>query len=616
MREKPIAITDTTIRDAHQSLWATRMKTEDMVPILERMDKVGYHSLEAWGGATFDAPLRFLDENPWERLRTIKKHVRNTPLQMLLRGQNLVGYRHYSDDIVRRFVHVAAKNGMNIFRNFDALNDTRNHQVACEAIKEVGGHVQAAVCYTISPVHTLEHYVETAVKLAEMGADSICIKDMAALLSPYRTYNLVKRFKAELDIPIQLHCHYIGGMAPMNYLKAIEAGVDGIDTASAPLAFGNSQPAVEMMVASLKDTAYDSGLDLEKLYEIAEYWEDVREKKGFQRGVTSLTHMRVFSHQVPGGMISNLVSQLAEQKSSDRLPEVLEEIPKVRAEVGYPPLVTPLSQIVGTQAVINVLSGKRWGIIPDEMKAYVRGHYGKPPGPMSPEIEDLILKGEERLIERPGTLIRETFTQYEKELGDLARSEEDVLMYALFPKIARDYLERHREGVEKTVFLTSRQIQAVKGDEAMDIDQIKELIKIFEDSEVGELSIEEGDTKINLKKKASSGSLTEIASPHEAQERPTQKTAEQIPTRKDYPDGWKEIKSPMVGMFYLAPSPDADPFVKVGDEVSKGQTLCILEAMKLMNEITIEEDGIIREILIENAKPVEYGQPIFLYELV
>ena len=357
MRARQVGITDTTLRDGHQSLWATRMHTSEMIPVLELMDSIGFHSLECWGGATFDASLRFLDEDPWERLRLIKKHVVRTPLQMLLRGQNLVGYRHYGDDIVRRFVYKAAENGMDIFRVFDALNDIRNFETAAAAIKETGKHFQGAVVYTISPVHSLDHYVDVAHRLVDMGADSICIKDMAALLSPFYAEQLVGRLKAELSVPIQLHCHYIGGLAPMTYLKAIEAGVDVIDTATVPLAFGNSQPATEMVVSALTGTPYDSGLDLEKLFEMAKYFEKVRQEGGWDRGVTSLTHMQVYSHQVPGGMISNLESQLKEQSALDRLPEVLEEIPIVRAEVGFPPLVTPMSQIVGTQAVLNVLSG-------------------------------------------------------------------------------------------------------------------------------------------------------------------------------------------------------------------------------------------------------------------
>ncbi len=611
MKAKPVKLTDTTLRDAHQSLWATRMRTEDMVPILEKLDDMGYFSLEVWGGATFDATLRFLDENPWDRLRIIKKHARKTPLQMLLRGQNLVGYRHYSDDIVREFIRCAVKNGMDIFRIFDALNDTRNLKPAIEAVKEFGAHAQGAVCYTISPVHTLEHYVETAHELVDMGCDSICIKDMAALLSPYRTQKLVERFKKELKVPIHLHCHYIGGMAPMNYLKAVEAGVDIIDTATVPLAFGNSQPAVEMIVAALKDTEYDTGLDIEKLYDIAQYFEEVREKRHFNRGVTSLVHMRVFSHQVPGGMISNLYSQLQEQKAEDRLDEVLEEIPKVRAEVGYPPLVTPLSQIVGIQAVLNVLTGKRWGVIPDEMKKYILGYYGKAPGKIDPEVTKKV-KASSKLKpikDRPAELLTETFEKYAKEIGDLAKSEEDVLTYALFPEQAKDYLQRHAEGVENTTFLTSREIAAVKEDEYMDVEQIKELINALEKSKVDEVCIEENGVKICVRKGAASAAAEPVAV---AAEQETPKAA--TPVENGHDKGYKQILAPMVGTFYRAPSPDSDAFADVGQSVEIGQTVCILEAMKLMNEIEAEEKGTIKEILVENGQPVEYGQPLFLYE--
>ena len=448
-----VGITDTTLRDAHQSLWATRMLTEDMVPVLKQIDAVGYYSAEVWGGATFDASLRFLDENPWDRLRVIKKHMQRTPLQMLLRGQNLVGYRHYSDDLVRRFVKASVDNGMNIFRNFDALNDTRNLKSSFEAIKEFGGHASGAVVYTISPVHTLDNYVETALQLVEMGVDSICIKDMAALLTPARTEKLVRRMKAEIDLPLIVHCHYIGGMAPMNYWKAIEAGADVIDTATVPIAFGNSQPATEMIVAALKETPFDTRLDLNKLYEIAEYFEQIRVRRQYKRGVTSLAHMRVFSHQVPGGMISNLISQLEQQGAVDRLDEVLEEIPRVRAEVGFPPLVTPLSQIVGTQAVLNVLTGKRWGLIPGEMKNYIKGLYGKAPGSMDPDITAKVLGDLKPITHRPADDLTETFDGYANEIGDLARTDEDVLMYALFPNEARAYLEKHQEGVENAVFM-------------------------------------------------------------------------------------------------------------------------------------------------------------------
>ena len=620
IKAKPVKITDTTLRDAHQSLWATRMKTEDMVPVLEDLDDVGYHSLEVWGGATFDAPLRFLDENPWDRLRIIKKHVRKTPLQMLLRGQNLVGYRHYSDSIVRDFVKHAAKNGIDIFRIFDALNDTRNVKTAIDAVKDAGAHAQGAVCYTISPVHTLEHYVETAIKLVEMGCDSICIKDMAALLSPYRTEKLVKRFKKEIDVPIQLHCHYIGGMAPMNYLKAVECGVDILDTATVPLAFGNSQPAVEMIVAALKDSDRDAGLDMDKLYNIAEYFEKVREARHFQRGVTSLVHMKVFSHQVPGGMISNLYSQLQEQKAEDRLEEVLEEIPKVRAEVGYPPLVTPLSQIVGIQAVLNVLTGKRWGVIPEEMRKYILGYYGKAPGKIDKDVEKKVRSNSKLkpIKSRPAEHLKEKLSDYKKEIKDLAKNDEDVLTYALFPEQAREYLQRHAEGVEETTFLTSREIAAVKEDEYMDVEQVKELIKALEKSKVDELTIEEGGVKICIRKGLNGQPVANVeSSDSKSTDASKTKTKTKTKAKADVnSNDFKSINAPMVGTFYRASAPDADAFIEEGQELDVGQTVCILEAMKLMNEIEAEEKGIIKKILVENGQPVEYGQPLFLYEPV
>jgi oxaloacetate decarboxylase alpha subunit len=612
MQERPIKICDTTLRDAHQSLWATRMMTEDMLPILPNIDDIGYWALEVWGGATFDACLRFLDENPWDRLRIIKSNCRKTPLSMLLRGQNIVGYKHYPDEVVRRFVLAAAQNGMDVFRIFDALNDTRNLKTAIEAVKEAGKHAQGAVVYTISPVHTLEHYVETAHELVEMGVDSICIKDMAALLSPYRTHRLVERLKKEIDLPLHLHCHYIGGMAPMNYLKAIEAGVDIVDTATVPLAFGNSQPATEMIVGAFKDSPYDSKLDLEKLYEVAGYFERIRSRRGYSRGVTSIDHMRVFSHQVPGGMISNLASQLQQQNALDRMRNVLEEIPKVRAEVGYPPLVTPLSQIVGTQAVINVLTGKRWSIIPDEMKNYVRGLYGRAPGPMAPFVEELILSDKGRIQGRPADLLTETWNDYVKGLGGLARSDEDVLSYALFPTETINYLTAHIEGAEKAVFMTAADTSAIKEDGYMDVAQIRELIKTVEKSEVSEVQIEEGDLKITVRK----GQPLAVGTVGRAEEAPPSQAVKAAGNGESYPDHWRAVKAPMVGTFYRAPAPGAEPFVEEGTEFSPGQTLCILEAMKLMNEITAEDKGVIKKILIGNGNPVEFSEVLFLYEPV
>ena len=612
MRARRVRITDTTLRDGHQSLWATRMRTPDMLPILETMDEIGYQSLECWGGATFDAALRFLDEDPWERLRLIKKHVVRTPLQMLLRGQNLVGYRHYGDDIVRRFVYKAAENGIDVFRVFDALNDIRNFETAAAAIKETGKHFQAAVVYTISPVHSLDHYLDVAHKLVDMGADSLCIKDMAALLSPYYAEQLIGRLKAEIAVPIQLHCHYIGGLAPMTYLKAVEAGVDVIDTATVPLAFGNSQPATEMVVTALIGTPYDTELDLDKLFTIAKYFEQVRLDTGHDRGVTSLTHMQVYSHQVPGGMISNLESQLSEQSALDRLPEVLEEIPIVRAEVGFPPLVTPMSQIVGTQAVLNVLSGRRWHIVPDEMKAYLRGKYGAAPGPVSHEVIERVLAGEEPIHVRPADLVDETLEDYREEIGDLARSEEDLLSYALFPQTARAYLERHAIGPESNVFGT--QIPAYLGSQVGNAlsadagDRVRDIIAIVEESDVDEVVIEQGDLKMTVRKAgappAPAPAVAPAASPAEG--------SGTVPGEGT--NGFHVVRSKWVATFYRAPSPQAPVFVEVGDEVEAGQTLCILEMMKMMNELTADVGGVVRQILVENGDTVQYGQPLFAIE--
>ncbi|MHB1017592.1 MAG: acetyl-CoA carboxylase biotin carboxyl carrier protein [Coriobacteriia bacterium] len=618
---RPVKITDTTLRDAHQSLWATRMELGDMLPILPKMDEVGYWSLEVWGGATFDAALRFLDENPWDRLRIIKQHCPNTPLQMLLRGQNLVGYKHYSDEIVDRFIKASHKNGIDVFRVFDALNDIRNIEPSARAIKEAGAHFEGAISYTVSPVHTLDAYIEYAQQLKELGADTICIKDMAGMLTPYRTEKMVRALKDEVGLPLHVHCHYIGGMAPMNYLKGVEAGADIIDTAVVALAFGNSQPAVEMIVAALKESPYDSGLDLDLLFEIAEYWERIRQEKGLKRGVTSLLHMEVFSHQVPGGMMSNFISQLDLQNAKSRLPDVLAEVPRVRAEVGYPPLVTPMSQIVGTQAVINVLTGKRWSVIPSEMKDYVRGLYGKAPGPMDPDIVARVLGDAEPLSAdiRPGSLVTTTYDEVAAEIGDLARTEEDVLMYALFPNEARAFLEKHRHGAEGAVFMTGREIDSAREDDAVNVNQIAELVKLLETSDVTEIIVEEGDQRIQVRK----GHVTvqaETAHPQVAP--PAAPPAPESPqivdedTTSGRPATWRAVVAPMVGTFYAAGAPGADPYVAVGDTFAEGQTLCILEAMKLMNEITAEEAGVIREIAVQNTAPVEYGTVLFYYEPV
>lgn len=614
-----LQIMDTTIRDGQQSLWATRMPIGDMLPILPKMDRVGYWAIEAWGGATFDTCLRFLDENPWDRLRSIKAKTPNTRLSMLSRGQNLVGYKHYSKDVVNRFIAAAHRNGIDVFRVFDALNDIRNVVDNAEAIKACGGHFEGAISYTLSPVHTLDSFLEYGQQLKDLGADSIAIKDMAGMLTPYRTERIVKAFNAEIGLPIHVHCHYVGGMAPANYLKAAEAGAAIVDTAAAPLAFGNSQPAVEMLVAAMQESRYDTGLDLGLLFEISEYWEEVRKRGHYKRGVSSLTHMKVYSHQVPGGMMSNLMSQLEIQNAIDRLDDVMEEIPRVRAEVGYPPLVTPLSQIVGTQAVFNVLTGKRWSVVSKEMKDYICGYYGKAPCPMSPEVVNRVVGESDIMLDpdvAPGSLVTTTFAELEEEIGDLAKTEEDVLMYALFPNEARTYLSKHRTS-EKVDFLLEEESSNTKEDDYVDINQIRELVRVAEESGVGEIVVEEEGARIAVRMPgavAAAPAAPVAAAAPAAAAAPVAAPAAAPAAAASHPANWYCVTSPMVGTFYAAPAPGEPAFVQVGDEVAANQTLCIVEAMKLMNEIGAEEMGTVREVCVEDATPVEFGTPLFYIE--
>lgn len=438
---RPVGITDTTFRDAHQSLLATRMRIEHMLPIAEKMDQVGFHSMEVWGGATFDSCMRFLNEDPWERLRKLREVLKNTKLQMLLRGQNLVGYRHYADDVVEAFITKAKENGIDIFRIFDALNDVRNMQKAIEVAKAVGGHVQATISYTTSPVHDIDHYVQKALELQELGADSLCIKDMAGILTPMHGYDLVKRLKEKLDIPIQLHCHYTSGMASMTYLKAIEAGVDVVDTAISSLSMGTSQPATEPIVATLKETQWDTGLDLDLLSEIAEYFKEVRQEYKEFDVAGNTVDTNVLLYQIPGGMLSNFYSQLAQQDALDKLPEVLAEVPRVRKDFGYPPLVTPSSQIVGTQAVLNVLAGERYKMVTNEVKNYMRGLYGRPPAEVDPEVRQKIIGDEKPIEGRPADYLEPELEKAKKEIGHYMEKEEDIISYAIFPQVAEKFLE-------------------------------------------------------------------------------------------------------------------------------------------------------------------------------
>lgn len=453
-RKKPLKITDTTLRDAHQSLLATRMTTKEMVPVCEKLDAVGFYSMEVWGGATFDSCMRFLDEDPWERLRILKKNLPNTKLQMLLRGQNILGYKHYSDDVVTEFVKRAVANGIDIIRIFDALNDIRNMETAFKVAKSEGAHVQGTICYTISPVHTNKAFVKMAREMEQMGADSICVKDMAGLISPYEAYSLTKDIKEVVSVPLQLHCHFTSGMGMMAYLKATEAGVDAVDTAISSLALQTSQPALEPLVETLRGTPRDTGLDLKLALEIAAYFKKVRENhKDMESNIRGID-TRVLTYQIPGGMLSNLVVQLKQQKAEDKYEEVLKEIPRVRKELGYPPLVTPTSQIVGTQATLNVILKERYKMIPGEVRKYLRGFYGRSPAPIDPKVIVKAKIEKSEIIKcRPADLLEPTIEKAKKEISHLAESMEDIISYILFPEVARDFLKKkiakkHNLGME------------------------------------------------------------------------------------------------------------------------------------------------------------------------
>lgn len=446
-----LKITETSLRDGHQSLLATRLTTAEIMEIIEKMDQAGYYSMEVWGGATFDSCIRFLNEDPWERLRLIRSKVKNTKLQMLIRGQNLLGYKHYADDVVEEFVKKSIENGIDIIRAFDALNDFRNLKTTIDSIKKYNGHCQGCIAYTTSEVHTIEYYIEKVLELEKMGSDSICIKDMAGILLPDTAYKLIKEIKKNTSLPIELHTHCTSGIAQIMYDRAIKAGVDIIDTAISPFSTGTSQPPTEVFGEILKGTARDPKLNMEVLGEIAEYFKEIKEKyrkNGILNPKVMETEPKALVYQVPGGMLSNLMNQLSSQNAMDKYEAVLREIPKVRKDLGYPPLVTPMSQMVGTQAVFNILLGKRYKVVPKEIKDYVRGMYGKSPAPIDIEIQKIIIGEEIPETCRPADKIKPELENYKKEIGKLAKSMEDVLMYALFPDNARKFLEK-RENPEE-----------------------------------------------------------------------------------------------------------------------------------------------------------------------
>ncbi|MCS7258629.1 MAG: acetyl-CoA carboxylase biotin carboxyl carrier protein [candidate division WOR-3 bacterium] len=618
---KPIKITDTTLRDAHQSLWATRLKLEEALPVLGKLDEIGYWSLEVWGGATFDVCIRYLMEDPWERLSTIRRHIKKTQLQMLLRGQNIVGYRNYPDDLLEKFIEKASERGIDIFRIFDALNDPRNVEAAIKFVKKYNKHAQGALCYTTSPVHTIEYFVKYAQQLKELGVDSICIKDMAGIITPTVAYNLVRELKNEIKLPIQLHSHASSGMAVASYIKAIEAGVDIIDTAHAPLAFGTSLPAIESVIAMLSDTIYAPKINTRLVEEVTDYFNTVREKKGIK--YDRLVDETVVIHQIPGGMASNLIAQLKEQNALDRLDEVLAEVPKVRKDLGYPPLVTPTSQIVGVQAVLNVLSGEPYKIVPNEVKDYVRGLYGRPPVPIKDSLRKKILGREQPIDVRPADLLEPILPKVKDELDPkYIKKEEDILTYALFPEQAIKFFE-YREEPSKFEKKENPEEQNMKPEDKTALELIRELVKLISEHNLTELEwkFNNQHIKISREEVKQFSQANQVSTLHEditkhqvSTPSPLEtqiKTESVIPSKK-----LLEIKSPMVGTFYSRPRPDAAPFVEKNDIVESGATLCIIEAMKLMNEIVAERKCRIVEILAKDGQPVEYGQVLFLVEPV
>ncbi|MFA5629547.1 MAG: pyruvate carboxylase subunit B [Dehalococcoidales bacterium] len=603
MSKNPLKFTDVTLRDGHQSLLATRMRTEDMLPIAAEMDKAGFHSLEVWGGATFDVPTRYLNEDPWERLAAIKWLAPKTPLQMLLRGQNIVGYRNYADDVVVAFVKHAAKTGIDIFRVFDALNDERNFETALEAIKESGKHAQLSLCYSLTeprmggPVYNLDYYINKAIKLEEMGADTLCIKDMAGLIRPDDAYTLISALKKEIKIPVQLHTHYTSGMASMSMMKAIEAGVDIIDAALAPFALRTSHPAIEPFVAALQGTDRDTGLDMKQLVKLGEYFESIAPKYRDFMGTNKMATIdtEVLVHQVPGGMISNLISQLKEANALERIGEVYAEIPKVREELGYPPLVTPTSQIVGIQAVQNVLFG-RYKVVSAQVKDLVYGLYGRTPVPISPEIQKIILKGFERgetpIESRPGDILEPEMEKAYADTAHIARNLGDVLTYALYPTTGMRFL-KWKYGLETPPPET-------KGKKMEDIKREDELIakakagKLVDPATVVAAPAPVATPAEAPKNQAPQATAqTQAAAPATPAPppapAPAPPPAASAPAANGAPVNGTAIVAPMPGLVIRFT-------VNVGDEVKEGDTVAVIEAMKMAIDLPAVVKGKVTEI--------------------
>jgi oxaloacetate decarboxylase (Na+ extruding) subunit alpha len=639
----PLRITDTTLRDAHQSLWATRMRLEDILEIVDVIDSAGYYSLEVWGGATFDVCLRFLRENPWERLRQIKKRAPKTPLQMLLRGQNILGYKNYPDDLLDRFVELACYNGIDIFRIFDALNDVRNLAYAIDSVKKHGGHAQGTISYTISPYHTIEKYVKIAKDQVDLGIDTLCIKDMAGILSPIGAEKLIKALVSEVKVPIQLHCHCSSGMATATYVEAVRAGAGAIDCAISPLAGFSSQPPVETLVSIFDETDFSTGIDTSILQKIAHFFTDLTPKMKPDHGHVSIIDPEVLLHQIPGGMISNLRSQLAQQKALDRLSEVYEEIPRVRADLGFPPLVTPTSQIVGTQAVLNVLAGERFKIVPNEIKNYARGLYGRSPQKLSKEFVTMILGDEKPVTGRPADTLEPMLPHATDNLDStLIEHEEDIISYCLFPEQSLEFFkwralpEDERSPAPVELEIAEREGTSLPSSDEKDPPTpqplgvtpqsivssddyagVTEIMSKMGELGISELVIRKGDVSIELQSDASAP-RTAVKTPAQTQSEPeaapTEPTSQAAPA-EPAADALT-IDSPLVGTFYSAPSPGKPSYVTIGDTVAAGVTVGIVEAMKLINEIKTTTECRVVQMLAVDGDSVDKGQPLFSIEEV
>ncbi|EOW9410337.1 sodium-extruding oxaloacetate decarboxylase subunit alpha [Vibrio cholerae] len=592
---KRVGVTDVVLRDAHQSLFATRLRIDDMLPIAQQLDQIGYWSLECWGGATFDSCIRFLGEDPWQRLRLLKQAMPNTPLQMLLRGQNLLGYRHYADDVVDTFVERAVKNGMDVFRVFDAMNDVRNMQQALQAVKKMGAHAQGTLCYTTSPVHNLQTWVDVAQQLAELGVDSIALKDMAGILTPYAAEELVSTLKKQVDVELHLHCHSTAGLADMTLLKAIEAGVDRVDTAISSMSGTYGHPATESLVATLQGTGYDTGLDIAKLEQIAAYFRDVRKKYHAFEGMMKGSDARILVAQVPGGMLTNMESQLKQQNALDKLDLVLEEIPRVREELGFLPLVTPTSQIVGTQAVINVVLGERYKTITKETSGVLKGEYGKTPAPVNTELQARVLAGAEAITCRPADLIAAEMPTLQDRVLQQAKEQhitlaenaiDDVLTIALFDQVGWKFLaNRHNpEAFEPVPQLASTANTPKAPTE-------KNKVQPVENNGVYTITVNNQSYVVKVDE---GGDLTHVAPTASANHAPAPSAAE-----------GENLAAPLSGNIWKI-------HASAGDEVAEGDVLLILEAMKMETEIRAPRAGVISAIEVNEGDAVQVGDALLV----